>query len=286
MAFCDKNKLKNAYKTSGTTYILQPQMDASVLSHHETAGITAAHAANEVGGIVEAEGSDAILSAFEDFLVKNMKASDIMRDEEGVLLFNVNQAAYLVEKSETLDEQRQTRKRINKALQSLPYIIKCASPGNKGLYSAVSHFILEFLPLNSVLADVPFASIVVVMHTVHYCLKGPKADEIRSACNISLPNMLKPTPEKEMVEYLVAWAQCNFIPSFTSHNKRAFQDCSFRPDVVWDLASLIVILECDQDAHREYNKQQESDRMQELLYRAHNRHVSGQSSSLADVVFI
>ncbi len=57
-------------------------------------------------------GRDPMLSAFENYLLKNMRASDVVHDEEGILLFNVNQVAYLMEGSAVNEEQRQTRKRI------------------------------------------------------------------------------------------------------------------------------------------------------------------------------
>jgi hypothetical protein len=86
------------------------------------------------GGVV-APIRDSMLAEFEDYLLQNMRASDVVRDEEGILLFNVNQVAYLVEGSTVNDEQRQTRKRIKKALPSLQYTNRRAPPANKGLYT-------------------------------------------------------------------------------------------------------------------------------------------------------
>jgi hypothetical protein len=75
---------------------------------------------------------DPQLRAFEEYLLQNMRASDVTTDEEGVYLFNVNQVAYLVEGCTTNDEQRQTRRRVGHALPNLEHIIRRAPPSNKG----------------------------------------------------------------------------------------------------------------------------------------------------------
>jgi hypothetical protein len=136
------------------------------------------------------------------------------------------------------------------------------------------------------LADVPFAGIEAVMHTVLHCLKGIKAGEMRERIGMPHIDILRPTHENEMVEHLVAWSQCNLIPAFTSHNKKAFQHSNFRQDVVWNLADPIVILECDQDAHKEYDRTQEFERMQELIHSAQNTEVLRNDSGSNNVVFI
>jgi hypothetical protein len=143
-----------------------------------------------------------------------------------------------------------------------------------------------YLSLTSMLAEAPFAGIEAVMHAVLHCLKGRKAGEMREIMGMPHIDILRPTHEKEMVEYLVAWSQCNLIPAFTSHNKKVFQDCKFRPDVMWNLADPIVILECDQDAHKGYDRNQEFERMQVLIHSAQNTELLRNDSDSKNVVFI
>ena len=71
-------------------------------------------------------------------------------------------------------------------------------------------------------------------------------------------------PEDETEKHLLAWAQCDFIPMFAMRNKKVFEGCNFRPDFTWSLPDVNVILECHQNAHLGYNKQEEFYRMQEL----------------------
>ncbi len=63
----------------------------------------------------------------------------------------------------------------------------------------------------------------------------------------------------------MAWARCSLIPMYSSRNKKAFEGCNFRPDIVWELPDITVMLECDQDAHRDYNKDKEVERMEDLM---------------------
>ena len=71
---------------------------------------------------------DPQLRAFEQYLLQNLRASDVTTDEEGVYLFNVNQVAYLVEGSASKDEKRMTRQRVGAGLQSVSHVLK-ATPG-------------------------------------------------------------------------------------------------------------------------------------------------------------
>jgi hypothetical protein len=73
-----------------------------------------------------------MLEAFEKYLLNNLRGSDVAQDSEGILLFNVNQVAYLVEGVSTNDEQRVTRKRVLKALPHLDHTWRRAAPSNKG----------------------------------------------------------------------------------------------------------------------------------------------------------
>ena len=70
--------------------------------------------------------------AFEKYLLDNLKDPDVVRGEDGLLLFNVNQAAYLVEGSVTENQQRTTRKRICPGMENLPSVLRRVPPGYKG----------------------------------------------------------------------------------------------------------------------------------------------------------
>jgi hypothetical protein len=72
------------------------------------------------------------LRAFEQYLLQNMRASDVTKDEEGVYLFNVNQVAYFVEGSEAEDQQRCTRRRFQAVLPTVQHITMRVPPANKG----------------------------------------------------------------------------------------------------------------------------------------------------------
>jgi hypothetical protein len=114
-------------------------------------------------------------------------------------------------------------------------------------------------------ADVPFAKLEDVYNLVIHHLKGPTANKLREESNVVFARGVRQGVEDEMVENLLAWAQCSFIPLFSSRNKKIFEGCSFRPDIVWDLSDICVMLECDQYAHRDYNKEREVERMQDLM---------------------
>jgi hypothetical protein len=73
---------------------------------------------------------DPQLRAFEAYLLSRMRASDVISDEDGVYLFNVNQVAYLVEGCTTKDEKRSTRWRVAGNLQTFPHtMVKSSMPG-------------------------------------------------------------------------------------------------------------------------------------------------------------
>ncbi len=60
-----------------------------------------------------------------------MRASDVISDEDGVHLFNVNQVAYLVEGCTNKVEQRTTKRRIAEALSSIQVTQRaCQRTGN------------------------------------------------------------------------------------------------------------------------------------------------------------
>ena len=100
---------------------------------------------------------------------------------------------------------------------------------------------------------------------VLFHLVGGIAKQMREESGMIWADVARRTPEDDMAEHLLAWAKCEFIPLFTSRNAKVFEGCSFRPDFVWDIPGICVILECDIYAHANYNKQQELERMHELI---------------------
>ena len=76
---------------------------------------------------------DPQLRAFEQYLLSNMRQTDVTTDHEGIYLFNVNQVAYLAEGCMTSNERRATRTRVNDALHVLSYVINRVPTGNKGV---------------------------------------------------------------------------------------------------------------------------------------------------------
>jgi hypothetical protein len=96
-------------------------------------GVGAADTQQDVGrqGAIESC-RDPQLRAFEAYLLSRMRASDVINNEDGVYLFNVNQVAYLVEGCSTKEEQRTTRRRLADALSLLTYTTRRVPPANKG----------------------------------------------------------------------------------------------------------------------------------------------------------
>jgi len=80
----------------------------------------------------------------------------------------------------------------------------------------------------------------------------------------ALLSTVKKGPEDSVEEHLTTWAQCNLIPMFTCRNKKTFSACNYRPDSLWTLPDMAVMLECDQYAHENYNRDSEAQRMQTL----------------------
>jgi hypothetical protein len=60
------------------------------------------------------EARDPVLVRFEEFLLNALRQSDICKDNQGIYMFNVNQAAYVVEDSIAEAQQRATRTRMIK----------------------------------------------------------------------------------------------------------------------------------------------------------------------------
>jgi hypothetical protein len=80
---------------------------ACAITAANTAAATAAGTASALTAMTQAlqqpqsqavtNGRDPMLEAFEKYLLNNLRGSDVAQDSEGILLFNVNQVAYLVE---------------------------------------------------------------------------------------------------------------------------------------------------------------------------------------------
>ena len=76
---------------------------------------------------------DPQIRAFEQYLLDNLRQSDVTTDNQGVYLFNVNQVAYLVEGCCTRDEQRTTQRRVKEAISSInTFNTKCPRSGRGG----------------------------------------------------------------------------------------------------------------------------------------------------------
>jgi hypothetical protein len=72
---------------------------------------------------------DPVLRRFEEYLLSKLRTSDVVTDDsDGVWLFNVNQAAYIIEESNSKDEKRMTRQRVASGLQFVPFSTR-AAPG-------------------------------------------------------------------------------------------------------------------------------------------------------------
>ena len=94
---------------------------------------------------------DPQLRLFEDYLLKNLKASDVVTDQEGFYLFNVNQVAYLVEESSTKVEQKSTVRRVNNGLPGIHHEMKRVPPSNRGelpITQIHPGICLQFIPKN------------------------------------------------------------------------------------------------------------------------------------------
>jgi hypothetical protein len=83
---------------------------------------------------------DPMLRDFEQYLLRNLRASDVATDEEGVFVFNVNQVAYLAEECDTKDKQKATREKVKEALHSRHLVPrKCPRTGNGELHEQTDH---------------------------------------------------------------------------------------------------------------------------------------------------
>ena len=75
---------------------------------------------------------DHMLSQFEEYLLTKLRECDVIKDNQGVWLFNVNQTAYIIEGSCTDEFKRKTRRRVNNALSSSAItlvMVKSPTPG-------------------------------------------------------------------------------------------------------------------------------------------------------------
>lgn len=88
--------------------------------------------AQRAAALLNSDARDPFLVGFEEFLLKKLRQSDVCKDDKGIYMFNVNQVAYVVEESETRDQQNATRKRMASTMPSLQHIIKRLPPSNRG----------------------------------------------------------------------------------------------------------------------------------------------------------
>ena len=85
---------------------------------------------------------DPFLVSFEKYLLGNLTRNDVCEDHDtGVYLFNVNRVAYLVEKSQTKDQQRVTRNRLSNALPSINPTLRRLPPSNNGKFLCCMWFL-------------------------------------------------------------------------------------------------------------------------------------------------
>ena len=97
-----------------------------------TLTVVAQASLQQLTGAASDDSRDPMLVAFEAYLLKHMRQSDLQRDEEGVLLFNVNQVAYLVEGSNTDNTKKVTRRRVNSALDASAIAVVMQAPSFPG----------------------------------------------------------------------------------------------------------------------------------------------------------
>jgi hypothetical protein len=108
-------------------------------------GVGAADTQQDVGrqGAIESC-RDPQLRAFEAYLLSRMRASDVISDEDGVYLFNVNQVAYLVEGSRSQDEKKSTRRRVTENLQSFSHVMTRPPTPGSGVFTYVMTLLFKF----------------------------------------------------------------------------------------------------------------------------------------------
>ena len=75
---------------------------------------------------------DPMLRDFEQYLLRNLRASDVATDDEGVYIFNVNQVAYLVEESTTDDQKKSSRRKVASALQKIIHTLRHSQRSSNG----------------------------------------------------------------------------------------------------------------------------------------------------------
>ncbi len=87
---------------------------------------------------------DPQLRAFEQYLLSNLRQTDVTSDNEGVYLFNVNQVAYLVEGSRSQDEKKSTRRRVTENIQSFSHVMTRPPTPGSGVFTYVMTLLFKF----------------------------------------------------------------------------------------------------------------------------------------------
>lgn len=82
--------------------------------------------------VVVSDGRDHVICRLEEDLVRKMRSTDIIRDKNGFYLFNLNQAAYVIEKSSTCEQKNSTRKRMAHGLSSVNHVTGNCTRSGKG----------------------------------------------------------------------------------------------------------------------------------------------------------
>jgi hypothetical protein len=104
------------------------------------------HHTQKQTGQVSDDTGDPFLVALEKYLLELLDAHDVVIGEDGVLLFNVNQVAYIVEEKYTNEDQNSTRRRIKEAkppLETVPTRCAHLGKGESFILKCISNIILR-----------------------------------------------------------------------------------------------------------------------------------------------
>lgn len=131
-------------KPTQSTQVAKKDASGSALSSGGSGGMAVATKTTTSTLVVAAaqDNRDPFLVNFEKYLLGNLTRNDVCEDHDtGVYLFNVNRVAYLVEKSQTKDQQRVTRNRLSNALPSINPTLRRLPPSNNGKFLCCMWFL-------------------------------------------------------------------------------------------------------------------------------------------------
>lgn len=100
---------------------------------------------HDLSGCVPNPQRDEQIKAFEEYLLRNLKGGDVIKDTDGIYFFNINQVAYIVEGCTTPDQQMSLKNRLTHAIHAVTRITKRLPPDNIGMSTISSmHFSIRF----------------------------------------------------------------------------------------------------------------------------------------------